>query len=50
MTYPQDIIDDANSRAPWKSNDVREWYMEGRMYERENGLVSTESHTEEPTQ
>lgn len=35
MSYPEDIIDEANERNPWKSQDAKEWYMEGRMYERE---------------
>ena len=37
--YPQDIVDDADSREPWPSKVVRDWYMEGRMVERERAVA-----------
>lgn len=33
--YPKDIVDDADSREPWSTANVRNWYMEGRLVERE---------------
>jgi len=45
--YPQDIIDDADSREPWKSPEVREWYMEGRMVERESNRAPSSPNSGE---